>query len=165
MAETKPPRRLKLVERMRSNGIRVTAPRRAIAEVLETAEEHLDVEEITERARAIDPSVHRATVYRTMALLKDLALVDELDLLHIHGDRHYYEIREGSQHAHVICTECSRVVEPEGEMLRKCMQALSEATGIRVEFYRVEAGGLCTRCLRRRQLGGSREEQENERQK
>jgi Fe2+ or Zn2+ uptake regulation protein len=155
MAEIKPPRRLKLVERMRAHGIRVTSPRRAIAEVLETAEEHLDVEEITERARAIDESVHRATVYRTMALLKELSLVDELDLLHLHGDRHYYEVREGSQHAHVICTECSRVVEPEGEMLKKCVEALSEATGIRVEFYRLEAGGLCTRCLRRLEASGT----------
>lgn len=149
MAESNPTRRFKLVERMRDHGVRVTSPRRAIAEVLETAEEHLDVEEITERARAIDPSVHRATVYRTLALLKDLALVDELDLLHLHGDRHYYEVREGAQHAHVICTKCNSVVEPEGEMLRHCMRALSDATGIRVEFYRLEAAGLCSRCLRR----------------
>jgi Fe2+ or Zn2+ uptake regulation protein len=58
----------------------------------------------------------------------------------------------------VICTECSRVVEPEGEMLRKCVEALSEATGIRVEFYRLEAGGLCSRCLRRRKASGTDDE-------
>jgi Fur family ferric uptake transcriptional regulator len=150
MAKNKPPRRLKLVERMRAHGVRVTSPRRAIAHVLESADEHLDVEEITDRARAIDPSVHRATVYRTMALLKDLSLVDELDLLHLHGDRHYYEVRAGSQHAHVICTECSRVVEPGGALLRSLMQALSEETGIQIEFYRLEAGGLCSQCLEQR---------------
>ena len=33
------PRRLKLVERMRAQGVRVTAPRRAIAQVLESADE------------------------------------------------------------------------------------------------------------------------------
>jgi Fur family ferric uptake transcriptional regulator len=150
MTWNKPPRRLKLVERMRDHGIRVTSPRRAIAQVLETADEHLDVEEITDRAREIDPSVHRATVYRTMALLKDLSLVDELDLLHLHGDRHYYEVREGTQHAHVICTECERVIEPGGELLRSFVRALSEETGIQIEFYRLEAMGICSACLERR---------------
>lgn len=144
------PRRLKLVERMRAQGVRVTAPRRAIAQVLESADEHLDVEEITDRARLIDPSVHRATVYRTLALLKDLSLVDELDLLHLHGDRHYYEIRDGAQHAHVICTSCGRLVEPRGYLMRSFMETLATATGIEIEFYRLEAGGLCAECQRKR---------------
>ncbi|HHN74447.1 MAG TPA: transcriptional repressor [Acidobacteria bacterium] len=135
-----------LVERMRAQGVRVTSPRRAIARVLETAEDHLDVEEITARARRLDPSVHRATVYRTLGLLKDLGLVDELDLLHMRGDRHFYEMRSGGQHAHVICTACGAVLEPGGAIMERCVDRLREATGYAIAFYRLEAGGLCPKC-------------------
>ncbi len=135
-----------LIEGMRKNRVRVTSPRRAIVQVLEEAEDHLDVEEITERAKKIDASVHRATVYRTLDMLKRLHLVDELDLLHLRGDRHYYEVRSGGQHAHVICTRCGKVVEPRGEIMASCIDRLAEATGHRIDFYRLEAGGVCPDC-------------------
>jgi Fur family ferric uptake transcriptional regulator len=140
------PRQVNLVDRMRMGGIRVTGPRRAIARVLEESEEHLDVEQITERAKKLDPSVHRATVYRTLGLFKALGLVDELDLLHLRGDRHYYEVRTGGDHGHVICTTCNKVTEPEGEALERMRKALGDQTGYRINFVRLEVGGTCPSC-------------------
>ena len=135
-----------LIERIRAAGIRVTAPRRAIAQVLENATEHLDVEQITERAQKIDPTIHRATVYRTLGLLKGLGLVDELDLLHMKGDRHYYEIRTGDIHAHVICMRCNKVVEIEGEIIHDFEDRISAKTGYRIDYMRFEIGGYCSDC-------------------
>jgi Fur family ferric uptake transcriptional regulator len=136
----------RLVQRIREAGIRLTSPRRAIAQVLEQAGDHLDVEEITERAQRIDPTIHRATVYRTLGLLKGLGLVDELDLLHLHGDRHYYEIRSEGIHAHVICTRCSRVLELEGEIIESFEKQVSNATGYDIDYMRFEVGGRCPAC-------------------
>ena len=138
-----------LVDRMRMGGIRVTGPRRAIARVLEEAQEHLDVEQITERSKKLDPSVHRATVYRTMGLFKALGMVDELDLLHISGDRHFYEVRKGGDHAHLICTSCGKVLEPESESLDPWKKALADQTGFSLTFLRLEVGGLCPACQKK----------------
>ncbi len=138
--------RVDLVERMRRAGLRLTGPRRIIARVLERAEDHLDIDQITARAREVDPSVHRATVYRTVGLLKKIGLVDELDLLHIRGDRHYYEIRMGSEHAHVICTACGQVVEPPGATISKAREGFARETGFDVDYIRVEVGGTCPGC-------------------
>ena len=149
MATREPAPRSILIEKMRARGIRVTSPRRAIVRVLEEANDHLDVEEITERAKKYDDSVHRATVYRTLGLLKELHLVDELDLLHMRGDRHYYEVRAGGQHAHVICTSCGKIVEPSPEILANCMKQLADATGHSIQFCRLEAGGNCPECVAR----------------
>lgn len=135
---------------MREAGIRVTSPRRAIIRVLEEAADHLDVEEITERAKALDPSVHRATVYRTLGLLKGLGLVDELDLLHLRGDRHYYEVRREEEHAHVICLTCRRVYELAGHVIEELRANLERETGYEVHFLRMEVGGDCPECAARR---------------
>lgn len=142
-----------LVERMRTAGVRVTGPRRAIAQVLEQASEHLDVDEITVLAKRIDPSVHRATVYRTLGMLKTVGLVDELDLLHLRGDRHYYEIRSGTEHAHVICTACGEVLEPGGAVIDQFRERLRRETGYEVRYIRMEIGGLCARCAPQTRAG------------
>lgn len=135
-----------LLARMRRSGLRLTQPRKVIAQVLQDADDHLDVDQIIDRVQAIDPTVHRATVYRTLGTLKKLGMVDELDLLHFRGDRHYYEIRTDSEHAHVICLTCGEVVEPEGETIAKFRAGLVRETGYRVNYMRVEVGGACPRC-------------------
>ena len=140
-----------LEQRLREVGIRITGPRRAILHVLEEAEEHLHAEEIVARARRVDPRIHRATVYRTVELLKRLGLLDELDLLHVRGDRHFYELRRGGDHAHLICTSCGRVLEP-GGVVRLCREHLAAGTEFRIDYIRLEVGGACPDCLARERM-------------
>ena len=127
----------------------MTAPRRVIARVLEAADEHLDMDQITDRAQKLDAGVHRATVYRTIKLLKKLGLVDELDLLHVRGDRHYYEIKAGGDHAHVICSVCGAVAEPSGDAITTVRSSLAAETGFDVSYIRVEVSGTCPSCSKR----------------
>ncbi|MBI3406508.1 MAG: transcriptional repressor, partial [Acidobacteria bacterium] len=75
----------RLESELESRGIRLTRQRRVIVQVVDGAQRHLDADEILERAKKLDPGVHRVTVYRTLDLLKRLGLIDELDLLHLRG--------------------------------------------------------------------------------
>src|SRR5882724_12279107 len=88
----------RLQKTLREKGIRLTRQRRVILEVMDTAEQHLDVDQILARAQKMDPAVHLVTVYRTIDLLKKEGLIDELDLLHLRGDRHYYETHGPRDH-------------------------------------------------------------------
>jgi len=81
----------RLQQILSERGIRMTKQRRVILQVMDAAEQHLDVDQILARAQKIDSGVHLVTVYRTIDLLKKQGLIDELDLLHLRGDRHYYE--------------------------------------------------------------------------
>src|ERR1700721_2778189 len=81
-------------------GIRMTEQRRAILSVMETASKHLDAAQILRKAQKIDASVDRSTVYRTLRLLKRQGLIDELDLMHINGEGHYYDGKLGRDHTH-----------------------------------------------------------------
>jgi hypothetical protein len=59
-----------ILDRSVAKGLRMTAPRRVIAQVLEDSADHPDVEELYARANAIDTNISIATVYRTVKLSK-----------------------------------------------------------------------------------------------
>ena len=139
-----------LLERMKAQGMRLTGQRRVVARLLETATEHLDAEAVYLRAKAQDGSVHRATVYRTLKTLKKLGLVDELDLMHVSGERHYYEIRPARLHIHLVCTACKRVDEPGEAFWDDLKRRVENENGFRPEVVRIEMAGVCAACLRER---------------
>lgn len=135
-----------LRDRMRAKGLRMTSQRTILADLLESAEEHLDAERVYQLARRRDPNIHRATVYRTLNTLKKLGLVDELDLMHVTGDRHYYEIRPSVFHIHLVCMKCGAVEEPDDPFWQDLKMRVAENTGFKPEIVRLEMGGTCTRC-------------------
>src|SRR6266576_991295 len=96
----------KLQQAVAARRIRMTRQRSVVVQVMDDAEQHLDVDQILERAQKIDAGVHIVTVYRTIDLLKKEGLIDELDLLHLRGDRHYYETHGPRDHIHVACLRC-----------------------------------------------------------
>src|SRR5688572_14097943 len=96
---------------LQKKGVRLTRQRQVLLEVMDEAEQHLNADSILERARKIDPRVHKVTVYRTLEMLKRHGLLDELDLLHIHGHGHYYESHGPRDHIHVACLRCGKVRE------------------------------------------------------
>lgn len=142
--------RERLLERMKARGLRLTGQRKILAELLETAEEHLDAESVYQLAKTKDETIHRATVYRTLNKLKKLGLVDELDLMHVSGERHYYEIRPSTLHIHLVCTTCKRVDEPDEAFWDDLKRRVENENGFRPEVVRVEMAGVCAACLRAR---------------
>ena len=137
----------KLQQAIRQRNIRLTRQRRVILEVMDNAEQHLDADQILERARRIDPAVHVVTVYRTIDLLKKLGLIDELDLLHLRGDRHYYESHGPRDHIHVACLRCGKVREFESRLYEQLKQQIAQDFKMRVTVSRTEVGGYCEECL------------------
>jgi len=135
---------------MKARGLRLTGQRRIVASLLETAEEHLDAESVYRLAKAQDGTVHRATVYRTLNKLKKLGLVDELDLMHVSGERHYYEIRPERLHIHLVCTTCKGVDEPGEAFWDDLKRRVENENGFRPEVVRIEMAGVCAACLRKR---------------
>ena len=100
-----------LLKQVASSGVRLTRQRRVLIEALQGAEEHVDAAALLELARKRDPQINRATVYRTLDVLKKLRLIDELDLMHLQGEKHYFEPRTVRDHCHLACFRCGSIVE------------------------------------------------------
>lgn len=138
-----------LQRELRLQGIRLTRQRRVILQVMEAARRHLDASEIFVRARKIDSGITRVTIYRTIDLLKHRHLIDELDLLHLRGDRHFYESHGPRNHIHVACVRCGKVREFESLLYEDLMKQISKDCEIDITVARTEVGGLCSDCRRR----------------
>ena len=135
-----------LQHELKSRGIRLTSQRRVVVQVMESASRHMDAGEILDFAQKIDPNITRVTVYRTLELLKKLGLIDELDLLHLRGHRHYYESHGPRDHIHVACISCGKVREFESDLYEELKQQISRDCGIEISVTRTEVGGICNDC-------------------
>ena len=135
-----------LAQELISRGVRMTRRRRLLVEIIQGAERHLDAASLWQRARAQDPTLNKVTVYRTLGMLKRQGLVDELDLMHLEGEKHYYEARTTRDHIHLACIKCGRIQEFESSLFEKLKGQIERERLFRIEVVRVEAGGYCDRC-------------------
>jgi len=139
---------------LKERGVRLTRQRQILLELIDQTGEHLDAERLFQMAKEKDPKLNRVTVYRTLKMLKNGGLVDELDLMHYGGDQHYYETRLKQEHAHVICLRCGKVEEFFGETLQRLRRQIESHFGFQVLLARTEVGGYCAHCqtLRAREV-------------
>lgn len=138
--------RRELLSEVEARGIRLTAQRRALIETIQEATTHLDAASLLNLARERDPNIDRATVYRTIELLKRLGMIDELDLMHLSGEKHYYEVKTRKDHLHLACFECGEIVEFTSPTFERLKQEISATNDFEIQVIRLEVGGLCRAC-------------------
>ena len=131
---------------LRQRGVRLTSQRQILLDLIDKSGEHLDAEQLYRLAKQKDTKLNRVTVYRTIKLLKDSGLIDELDLMHFTGDQHFYETRLKQEHAHVICLRCGKVEEFFGDPLHKLRRQVEAHFGFQILIARTEIGGYCANC-------------------
>jgi Fur family ferric uptake transcriptional regulator len=135
-----------LLKELAERGVRITAQRRLLVDIIQDSPRHLDATSLLEIAKQQDPNIDRATVYRTIALLKDRGLIDELDLMHIEGEKHYYEAKTSRDHCHMACFECGAIMEYTSSSFEKLKDEMAKQSGFQIRVVRLEVGGLCKRC-------------------
>lgn len=131
---------------LRAHGIRLTRQRELLFEIIHNAHRHLNADQLFELAKKRDPKINRVTIYRTLKVLKQEGLIDELDLLHFDGEQHYYETRLKREHAHVVCLKCGAVQEFFGEPIQALREQITASLGFKIEVARTEVGGTCADC-------------------
>ncbi len=135
-----------LMKQLSARGVRITAQRRLLVGIIQDSPRHLDAARLLELARKKDAEIDRATVYRTLALLKGHGLIDELDLMHIEGEKHYYEAKTNRDHCHMACFRCGAIMEYASSSFEKLKEEMAAESGFKIRVVRLEVGGLCKRC-------------------
>lgn len=135
-----------LAELAQKRGLRLTTQRRLIFSILESAPTHLNAKQILEEARKKDPGIDQVTVYRNLSVMKRMGVIDELDLLHLRGEEHYYEVRQLREHCHVGCLSCGQMFEFYTPAMKAINKALDKECQFSVAYARIEIGGYCSKC-------------------
>ena len=124
-----------ITERCAAQGLRMTGQRRTIAEVLEDATDHPDVEELYARASTRDPNISIATVYRTVKLFEEAGILEKVDF----GDgRARYEDADREHHDHLIDLTTGAVIEFVDEEIEALQEKIAEKLGYRLKGHRME---------------------------
>ena len=129
------------------SGLRVTNQRALIMEIIRQGGGHLDADEVYRRAREKQPRISLSTVYRTLQALKRVGLVEEV---HIDETRHYYEIKPPTEHHHLVCLECGRVVEFQYPLARLIKRKVNEAKDFEITDSEIRMMGYCPSCRQKR---------------
>jgi Fur family ferric uptake transcriptional regulator len=126
----------------RSRGGRVTTPRRAIIAALLDAPGHVTADELTATVQAAHPDVHTSTIYRCLASLEDLGVVDHVHLGH---GRAVYHLADES-HQHLVCESCGVVVEVPDAVLGTLARKLRSEFGFELRPRHFAMTGRCEGC-------------------
>lgn len=128
-----------LLERSAAIGLRVTGQRRVIAQVIEEATDHPDVEELHARSSAVDTGISIATVYRTVKLFEEAGLLER----HEFGDgRSRYEDAERDHHDHLIDMQTGEVIEFVDPEIEALQEKIAERLGYKLKGHRLELYGV-----------------------
>ena len=130
---------------LREQGLPVTQQREAVAEVVFASRGHLSVEDIEGALKGGGERIGKATIYRTMEILVRSGLVEEHDF----GEGFKrYEHLFGQQpvHEHLICTNCSRVIEFRSPQVVRLQEETAREHGFLPTRHRLEIYGICADC-------------------
>ena len=124
-----------LEEQCASRGMRMTDQRRIIAQIVEQASDHPDVEELHRRAVTRDPRISLSTVYRTLNLFEEAGLVTKHDFK---DGRARFEVFDDTHHDHLIDIRSGRVIEFRNEDIEELQEAIARHLGYRLIDHRLE---------------------------
>jgi len=128
---------------LNTTGMRVTNQRALILEIIRRGQGHLDADEVYRQAREKQPRLSLSTVYRTLQLLKRLGLVEEV---HFDEAHHHYEVKPSSEHHHLVCLGCGKVIEFSYPLTRYVKRNVPEAKDFEVVDAEIRMTGYCPRC-------------------
>ena len=129
--------------RLQDARVRPTRQRVLVLAALASEAHDATAQEIYARLRASDEPVGLATVYRTLALLTERDVVDELSH---HAGESCYRLCSTGHHHHLVCSSCHRVEELADCELDDWLTAASEQRGFVPTSHTLEVVGLCEAC-------------------
>lgn len=132
-----------MLEKLQGLDFRITHQRLAVIRVLAASDDHPSAEQIFEKVRARFPTTSLATVYKTIALLKDVGEVLELGFP---DGSNRYDGNKPYPHPHIVCSGCGKIVDPEVVGLDELENQIVRTTGFKILHHRLDFFGLCEEC-------------------
>lgn len=131
-------------QELRKAGLKVTAPRVKILQLLESVQDrHMSADEIHRRLVESGEDVGLATIYRVLAQFESAGLIIRHNF---EGDHCVYELDRGDHHDHIVCVKCGRVEEFVDDVIETQQSKVAQRLGFKMTDHSLNIYGVCSDC-------------------
>lgn len=129
---------------IRAAGLRCTAQRIAVLDILRSERRHRPADEVSSLVRARLGAVSTQGIYDALGALVSAGLARRIEPA---GSAALYEARAGDNHHHLVCRGCGTVIDVDCVVgAAPCLEA-SHDHGFVVDEAEVTFWGRCPECL------------------
>lgn len=131
-------------QRLREAGYKLTTARLTVLNVLESHGGHMTSTDVLEAVAEANDSIGRASVFRTLDLLTQLALIRPT-YIDSSMTPSYVLLPDGHHH-HIVCVTCNRVIEFDDCGLGDLARRLERQFDVQLKGHLLEFYGVCHTC-------------------
>ena len=130
------------IEALRSRGYKATPQRIAICRFVLSTRDHPSAQQVYDEVKRIHPTVSLATVYKTLGVLKDLNLIQELNLPQ--GQARFDSYMK--PHINLICLQCGNIIDLDDTTAIEITRKVASAAKFKPRGQRIDIFGICRKC-------------------
>ena len=134
-----------LIAALKEHAFRLTPQRMALVRLIASSEGHPSAAQFFAKIKTRFPTMSLATVYKTLALLKEMNQVLEIDL----RDDSHYDGNRPTPHPHLICIQCNKIVDGDLELDMASIRRLEKISGYQIIRPQIALYGLCPDCQKK----------------
>jgi Fur family peroxide stress response transcriptional regulator len=131
-----------LIALLKERDYRLTPQRVELVRLIVASAGHPSAAQLYARIKCQFPTMSQATIYKTLALLKDMGQVLEIDL----RDDSHYDGNRPQPHSHLICIKCNKIIDGESDFDPSAILKLEQASGYKILRSQISFYGLCPDC-------------------
>lgn len=131
-----------VMELLRGRGLRMTPQRRAIVREVMRSQGHISPAAIARTVQEEMPGVNPSTVYRTLALLEEVGVLQHS---HLESGAEYHRTEE-AEHVHLTCGRCGRDDPLSLKEAKRLQELIRRHHGFQADLTHFAITGLCETC-------------------
>lgn len=131
-----------LITALKEHAFRLTPQRVELVRLIAVSEGHPSASQLYTKIKQQFPTMSHATVYKTLALLKEMDQILEIDL----RDDSHYDGNRPQPHPHLICIKCNKIIDGEVSLSQESLLELEQVSGYKILRPQITLYGLCPDC-------------------
>ncbi|XHH10377.1 MAG: Fur family transcriptional regulator [Candidatus Bathyarchaeia archaeon] len=135
-----------IIQALRNKGYKATPQRIAVCKTTLTSKEHPNVEKIYHQVKKVYPTVSLATVYKTLHILKENQLIQEI--FTPKGETRFDP--NPTPHINLVCSKCGHIQDVDSEQLKEIVKTVTLKANFVPVRQRIDVYGLCENCVKNR---------------
>ena len=126
---------------LRDEGFRITPQRTAIVDYLLKTDDHPSAELIHKVIRKRYPMVSLSTVYKTLDLLREKKMVNEIE---VDGESRFDAHTD--EHINLVCMKCGKIEDVDEDSLKEIQTRAAKKSKYVILRSSFELSGYCSNC-------------------